>query len=136
MLEKLPSIAPIDISTLTERDCDTIRTRLLVEGQASETKVSEVISTGQFPRYLGLDFLPRAVATWPELILDGNFLSVAYTTVTEHMQGGALDQVLGPIRDVVWLCEQATMPSLNQQQWREQLARAASSLHLLQLWRA
>jgi hypothetical protein len=135
LLEELPSVAPIDPSILPERDRDTIRTRLLVEGQASEVKVNEVISTGQFPRYLGLDFLPKALATWPELVLDGHFLSVAYSTVAEGIQASALDQVLGPIRDVVWLCEQATMPGLNQQQWREQLARAASSLHLLQLWR-
>jgi len=136
LLAELPTLAPIDSSLLTERDRDAIRGRLIVEGQASEAKVSEIISSGLFPRYLGLDFLPRAVATWPDLILDGHFLSVAYATVTEGMRTYALDQVLGPMRDVVWLCEQATMPGLNQQQWREQLARAASSLRLLQLWRA
>lgn len=97
--------------------------------------MTEVISKGEFPRYLGIDFLPTAVATWPDMVLDGNFLSVAYRTAADKIRSSALDQVLGPLRDVVWICEQAYMPSLNQHQWREQLARAAASLHLLQLWR-
>jgi hypothetical protein len=134
--EELPTIAPIDALTLTEADRDAIRTRLLVEGQAGEKRISEVISSGQFPRYLGIDFLPMAVAKWPEVVLDDKFFSVAYATVAEKARTLALDQVLGPLRDVVWLCEQATMSGLNHQQWREQLARAAASLHLLQLWRA
>lgn len=133
--DRMPSLAPVDPSMLTDRDRDDIRLKLLVEGQASEERVSEIISTGQFPRYLGLDFFVRAVSTWPDLVLDGQFLSVAYTTVAEGMKQAALEQVLGPIRDVAWLCEQATMPGFNQQQWRQQLARAAAGLHLLDLWR-
>ena len=136
LLGELIAIAPIETSVFTEHDLDIIRAKLLVEGQASEEKVSEVTSSGQFFRYLGLDFLPRAVTTWPELVLDGKFLSVSYANVSEGIRASALDQALGPLRDVVWLCEQATMPGLNQQQWREQLARAVSSLHLLQLWRS
>lgn len=135
LMEELPNIAPIDTSALTDADRDAIRARLLREGQAGEQQVSEVISSGQFPRYLGIDFLPSAVTKWPEVVLDDNFLSVAYITVTEKARGLALDQVLGPLRDTVWLCEQATVIGLNRQQWREQLTRAASSLNLLRLWR-
>jgi hypothetical protein len=135
LLERVPDLKSIDASSLTEADRDAIRVRLMHEGQAGEQNVSEVISSGQFLRYLGIDFLPRAVAIWPELVLDDGFLSVAYITVAEKARALALDQVLGPLRDTVWLCEQATMPGLNQQQWREQLARAAASLSLLRLWR-
>lgn len=136
LAEELPALAPIDASILSEAHRDSIRARLLVEGQASEERVSEVISKGEFPRYLGIGFLPTAVATWPDAVLDGKFLSVAYGTASDKIRASALDQVLGPLRDVAWLCEQASMPGLNQQQWREQLARAAASLHLLQLWRS
>lgn len=135
LLEQLPNLAPIDTSVLTEGDRDAIRARLMHEGQAGEQRVSEVISSGQFPRYLGVDFLPRAVGIWPELVLDDKFLSVAYMPVADKARRLALDQVLGPLTDTVWLCEQAIMPGLNQQQWREQLARAAASLSLLRLWR-
>lgn len=136
LLEELPDRAPIDRSILSDSDLDVIRTRLVIQGQAGEESVNEVISSGQFPRYLGRDFLPKAVRWWPELILDGHFLSVAYETVVEPVKQSVLEQVASALRDVVWLCEQATLPGLNQQQWREQLSRATSSLHLLQLWRS
>lgn len=132
----MPNMAPISDAPFSEYDRDIIRTKLLIEGQASETRVNEIITTGQFPRYLNTDFLPRAIMLWPETILDGNFLSVAYSTVNESIRPSALEQVVGSIRDVVWLCEQASIPGMNRQQWREQLARAIASLHLLQLWRA
>ncbi len=132
----LPNMAPINDALFNENDRDIIRTRLLIEGQASEKRVNEIITTGQFPRYLNLDFLPRAIMLWPEIILDGNFLDVAYSTVNKNIRPSALEQVVGSIRDVVWLCEQASIPGMSRQQWREQLARAIASLHLLQLWRA
>ena len=132
----LPSIAPINDSLFNENDRDIIRTKLLIEGKASEKRVTEIITTGQFPNYLSLDFLPRAITLWPGLILDGKFLSVAYSTVNENIRPSALEQVVGSIRDVVWLCEQASIPGMSRQQWREQLARAIASLHLLQLWRS
>jgi hypothetical protein len=132
----LPSIAPINDSFFNENDRDIIRTKLLIEGRASEKRVIEIITTGQFPNYLSLDFLPRAITLWPGLILDGKFLSVAYSTVNENIRPSALEQVVGSIRDVVWLCEQASIPGMSRQQWREQLARAIASLHLLQLWRS
>jgi hypothetical protein len=133
--DELPSLAPIDPSLLTDHDRQDIRRRLVVEGQASEERVVEIISTGQFPRYLGLDFLVRAVKTWPHLVLDWLFISVEYVTVDKGMKEAALEQVLGSLRDVAWLCKQATMPGLSQQQWREQVRRAAAGLRLLELWR-
>jgi hypothetical protein len=136
LMEKLPSISPIDQSLVSPRERDDIRTKLIVEGQASEENISEIISSGQFPKYLGRDFQLKALNVWPNLLLDGNFFSVSYATVTETARQSALEQVMGPLRDVVWLCHQANVPALNKQQWREQLARAASSLRLLQLWRA
>lgn len=135
-LEQLPTIAPIDTSALNPHELNQIRTRLIAEGKAGEDKVSNVISGGNFPRYLGIDFLPRAVSIWPELVLDGKFISVAYTTVTEELRPLVVEQVVGALRDVVWLCEQASLPGLNKQQWRAQLSRTASSLHLLMLWRS
>jgi len=132
----MPSIAPISDSLFNENDRDLIRTRLLIEGKASEKRVKEIITTGQFPNYLSLDFLPRAITLWPELILDGKFISVAYSTVNENIRHSALEQAVGSVRDVVWLCEQASIPGMSRQQWREQLARAIASLHILQLWRA
>lgn len=136
LLEELPTIAPIQISVLNEHDLNQIRTRLIAEGKAGEEKVSNVISSGNFPRYLGIDFLPRAISIWPELVLDGGFLSVTYATVAKELQPIAVEQVVGALRDVVWLCEQASLPGLNRQQWRAQLSRTASSLHLLMLWRS
>ncbi len=136
LITTLPKVSPISDNLFNENDRDNIRTKLLVEGQASETRVNEIITTGQFPRYLNLDFLARAITLWPEIILDDNFFSVAYSTVNETIRPNALEQVVGSIRDVIWLCEQASIPGMNRQQWREQLARAIASLHLLQLWRA
>ena len=135
IVENMSSLAPIDLTSIQERDREEIRTRLLVEGQGGEDKIDEVVQTGIFPRYLGIDTLPRVVSGWPKTVLDGKFFSTSYSTVTESARPDALAQVVGPLRDVVWLCEQATVSGLNKEQWREQLGRASSSLHLLQLWR-
>ena len=133
--DRLPTLAPFDRSVLSAREVEDVQLRLLAEGNASEKRVNEIIRAGQFPRYLGLDFLRRSLSVWPEHVLDGEFLSVAYQPVSEGLREAALEQVLGPVRDTIWLCEQATMPGLNQQQWKEQLARAAAGLRLLELWR-
>jgi len=133
--ERLPTLAPFELSALTERELEDLRARLLAEGDASEQRVQAIVSSGDFVKYAGLEFLVRALRVWPEQILDGEFLSVAYSTVAPDFREAALEHVAGPVRDAFWLCEQATMPGLNQQQWKEQLARAAGGLRMLELWR-
>ena len=136
MIENLASLAPIDPDSVDDRIRDEIRHQLVKTGQAGEQIIDEVVRRGQFPAFVRMDTLPNLVSTWPEAVLDGRFLSVSYSTVATSARPDALAQVIGPLRDVAWLRSQASVSALNKDQWREQLIRASSSLHLLQLWRS
>lgn len=133
--ERLADIAPIDETLLPEDQWQLLRRQVSARDRAGEERVVEVVRTGEFPRYLGGPIAEWTLRRWPELGLDGEFLTVGYSDVAEHLRAEVLDRVTGPLRDVMWI----TNPDGAQvggEEWRTQVARAGNGLRLLEAWRA
>jgi hypothetical protein len=77
----------------------------------------------------------RLVEKNPELTLDNRFFSSSYSDVDEQNKMQILDQVIVPLKDIIWAASLETASSTNEES-RTKLARADGALRLLLSWRA
>lgn len=136
LIETLPEVAPMQPTDLTSREIDDLRRALASMGLGGEAKVEETLRDGSVAKYLGREFLIRAAEAWPTLVLDGRFLAIDYSDVLPDKRHLVVTQATSLLADVLWLAEQATTaPASSMGVWKEQLARAAAGLNLLEQWR-
>jgi hypothetical protein len=132
--EALAPLAGQHAETLTSEEHNAIAQAVARIDHQGEERVQEVIERGEYPRYLGAPCLPKLVDTWPELILDGSFLSVSFGDVDEAAREHVLRDVVTPLRDVIWLANPDGM-QVGGLEWRTLLARARANLRLLEAWK-
>ena len=96
--------------------------------------MSEVIRSGVYPRYLGYEGVVALLSSNPQLALDNKFFAVSHQDVDEHNRKQIMEQLLVPLRDILWAAhfDAAGGPS---QENRNMLARADAAYRLLQAWR-
>lgn len=133
--DRLAELAPIDSGLLTPELADQVRRQVALLDRGGEDRVAEVIRTGEFPRYLGNSSAEYLVRTWPEVALDGEFLSVSYSDVDARLRRDVIDRVANPLRDVMWVAN-PDGPQTGGQEWRTLVGRAANGLRLIEGWRS
>ena len=100
--EELSRMAPLEQDVVTEQERLTVSRNVARTERGGEERVSEIVRDGLYPRYLGYDGLVKLIMKNPELALDNRFLSGSYSDVDEHNRGEIVDQVVVPLKDVVW----------------------------------
>ena len=134
-VEAMASLAPLPAEALSPDDRSAVAKAVARIDRAGEERVQEVISSGEFPRYLGNSCVEMLVTRWPELSLGGKFFSVSYGDVAAPLRAEVVASVVAPIRDLVWVSNPDGFQNSGEE-WRILLGRAANSLRLLQAWRA
>lgn len=134
-VERLSELAPLDSETLDGRLLDELRRRVALIDRAGEDRVDEVVRTGEFPRYLGPNSVEFVVLRWPELALDGEFLSISYSDVDPRYRLEVIERVLAPMRDLLWAVQTEGVKA-GGEEWRTLVGRASNALRLLEGWRS
>lgn len=134
-VERLGELAPIDRDVLDERLRDELTRRVALIDRAGEDRVEEVVRTGEFPRYLGPNCVEFLVRRWPELALDGEFLSLSYSDVDPRYRPEVIERVLAPMRDLLWAVQTEGVKA-GGEEWRTLVGRASNALRLLEGWRS
>ena len=131
----LPSLAPLDSAVLDASSRDALSREVARIDHAGRERVEEVICGGEFPRYLGVRYLTGLIEQWPAVLMDSNFLAVGYTDVALDIRGEGVRGIVSAVRDLLWVMDPggATQGGA---EWRSMLGRAASSLRLLDAWKA
>ena len=133
---KLPEASPIPSTLMDEYTLGLIRTGVLESSLGGEPDVQEAISSGAFIRYVGSDFLVMAPRHWPQLIMDGQFVTMPYEQVSESHRADSVGMVSDALRDASWLVSDSGGGALSRDsRWRLRFARALSSVRLLASWR-
>lgn len=129
---QLSERAPISKKSLAEEDISRISKNVMLKEKAGTDRVEEVIKTGEFPRYLGFESLPRLLSKYPDLALDGRFFSVSFADVSSELRHVVLEDVQSALRDAVWAA--GAEDSNRGPQAKGALKRAAASLQVLRAW--
>lgn len=132
--DALGDSAPVT-DVLTSEHIDALRKTVAQVDHAGDDRVADIIAAGEFPRYLGARYAKDWVEMWPELALDGRFLSVAYLQVAEAFRPESFAIVLNALTDIAWVAN-PDGPRAMGEEWHARLGRAISSLRLVQAWRA
>jgi hypothetical protein len=131
----LGKVAPIPGDFLSESEMTQLRERVLREEGAGEDRVAALISYGEFIKYVDHSAAIKAVRRWPELVLDGEFLSVSYSGAHEGARSEAADRVVACLNEIAWLSGQLAGMGTRSDQWKRLFDHAAASLRLLLAWR-
>jgi hypothetical protein len=132
--ESLSKVATIDVSLLDKKLIHQVRTRAFQADSLNENQVEQVLSNGQFARYVGNASLIKLVQQWPEIATDGNYFSVPYTTIAAELKTEALATLLQALSDLRWLAEEGSGAISKDTPWRLRYARALASLRLMENW--
>lgn len=132
--EELSGLSPLAETVVTDGERSVISRNVARMDRGGEERVSEVIRSGSYPRYLGYDGIVGLVSSNPQLALDNKFFTVSYQDVDEQNREQIMDQLLVPLRDIVWAAsfDVGSGPS---EENRTMLARADAGCRLLQSWR-
>jgi len=134
--EKLHEAAPISGDLIDEHTLGLIRKGVLESTLGGEHDVQQAIRDGAFIRYVGTDFLISAPSLWPQLIMDGSFVSVPYEDVSNAYRADSVAMVCDAFRDAAWVVSDSGGGAFSKdQRWRLRFARALSSIRLLGSWR-
>jgi hypothetical protein len=127
---------PIEVSILGEALVSRVRKAILESELGNEGQVQEAIRTGRFVRHTDAAFLVSAVRQWPQLVLDGRFLSVPYANVAPELRTDSMEMAHEAFRDALWLISESGGGAISKDRpWRLRYARALASLRLLESWR-
>ena len=133
-VEELSGLSPLDDSVVTAEERLTISRNVARIDREGEERVSEIIRTGAYPRYLGNEVVIKLMSSKPQLALDDKFFAVSYEDVDASNRRQIMDQLLVPLRDVVWAASFEADDGTNEEN-RSMLARADAGCRLLQAWR-
>ena len=132
--EELSGLSPLDDSVVTEAERLVISRNVARKDRGGKERVSEVIRSGSYPRYLGDEGVVRLMSSNPQLALDDRFFAVSYQDVDEPNREQIMDQLLVPLRDIVWAASFESGDGTSEEN-RTMLARAEAGCRLLRLWR-
>ena len=132
--EELSGLSPLDDSVVTEAERLVISGNVARKDRGGKERVSEVIRSGSYPRYLGYEGVVRLMSSNPHLALDDKFFAVSYQDVDEPNREQIMDQLLVPLKDIVWAASFDPGDGTSEEN-RTMLARAEAGCRLLQLWR-
>ena len=132
--EELSGLSPLDDNVVTEAERTVISRNVARIDRGGEERVSEVIRNGSYPRYLGYEGVIRLMSSNPRLALDDKFFTGSYQDVDEPNREQIMDQLLVPLRDIVWAASFDPGDGTSEEN-RTMLARADAGCRLLQLWR-
>lgn len=137
--ENLAEVSPIDESVIDSQNRRLIQERFLEANVGGDQEsLQQAIEGGNFIQFVDNRFLASSVQHWPDLIMDGKFLSVAYSNLpTETAKADRKDMVCNALHEVVWIvdCDLRGAGVTKDQNWRLLFARALSSFLLLEDWR-
>ena len=134
--EHLHEVAPIVSSVMDEHTLGLVRRGVLESTLGGEQDVQRAIEGGEFIRYVGTDFLVSAPSVWPNLIMDGGFVSVPYEDVSDYYRADSIAMVCDALRDAAWIVSDSGGGAISKdQRWRFRFARSLSSIRLLDSWR-
>ena len=132
--EELSGLSPLAENVVTDAERLVISRNVARIDRGGEERVSEVIRSGSYPRYLGYEGVVGLMSSNPQLALDNKFFAVSYQDVDEPNREQIMDQLLVPLRDIVWAASFDTGGGPSQEN-RTMLARADAGCRLLQAWR-
>ena len=132
--EELSGLSPLAENVVTDAERLVISRNVARIDRGGEERVSEVIRSGSYPRYLGYEGVVGLMSSNPRLALDNKFFAVSYQDVDEPNREQIMDQLLVPLRDIVWAASFDTGGGPSQEN-RTMLARADAGCRLLQAWR-
>ena len=134
LCDALPIKAPIQLDVLDQHAIDDIKRRALRAELADEESVKQLIERGEFAKYASNASLIKLVEKFPDVVLDGSFLSPPYSGVSETLRGESLLMVLGGLEDTRWLAEEGSGIGSHDNAWRLRFNRAVASMRLLKSW--
>jgi hypothetical protein len=134
--EKLPDVAPIDPVLIDTETLNIIRRRALLTDMGDNEFVNEIIITGQFAKYVGNKFLIKLIGLWPKVVMDSEFFTTPYETITSDLQAEALQMLINGMDDVWWLAGEGRDAMSKDLAWRLRYGRALASMRLVQSWRS
>ena len=132
--EELSVLSPLADNVVTEAERMVISRNVARIDRGGEERVWEVIRSGSYPRYLGHEGVISLMSSNPRLTLDDKFFAVSYEDVDESNREQIMDQLLVPLRDIVWAASFDPGDGTSEEN-RAMLARADAGCRLLQLWR-
>jgi hypothetical protein len=132
--EELSGLSPLAENVVTDAERLVISRNVARMDRGGEERVSEVIRGGSYPRYLGYEGVVALVSSNPQLALDNKFFAVSYQDVDEPNREQIMDQLLVPLRDIVWAASFEAGSGASEEN-RTMLARADAGCRLLQSWR-
>lgn len=134
--ESLPEIAPIDSAIIDSQTLERIRQRALTEDLGDDEFVNQIVEGGRFTKYVDNRFLLTMVSTFPELVLDGNFLNPPFANLDSNLRKEVISMVQNGLEDVRWLSEEGSGAVSKDAAWRLRYGRALASLRMMQSWRS
>ena len=134
-VEALSALSPLPLDELSEKDTQELAQSIARRERAGMERVTEVISAGTYPAYMGHRWTVNLLERRPELALDGQFFSVSYSDVDPALREDLVQQVIVPIKDLVWVVQEGQLTN-SDTEWRSLLARAYASIRLLSIWRS
>ena len=132
--EELSGLSPLPENVVTGAERLIISRNVARMDRGGEERVAEVIRSGSYPRYLGHEGIVGLMSSHPQLALDNKFFAVSYQDVDEPNREQIMDQLLVPLRDIVWAASFDSGGGASEET-RTMLARADAGCRLLQSWR-
>ena len=132
--EELSELSPLADNVVTEAERTVIARNVARIDRGGEERVSEVIRGGSYPKYLGYEGVVGLMSSNPRLALDNRFFAVSYEDVDEPNRKEIMDQLLVPLKDIVWAASYDPGDGASEET-RTMLARADAGCRLLQSWR-
>ena len=132
--EELSELSPLPDCVVTDAERTIISRNVARMDRGGEERISEVITSGSYPRYLGHEGVLGLMSSNPRLALDNRFFAVSYEDVDEPNREQIMDQLLVPLKDIVWAASFDPSAGTSEEN-RTMLARADAGCRLLQSWR-
>lgn len=134
--EQLASEAPIARENLSDELVAQVRLRAYSNDAVSGEQLEELLSNGQFVRYLDNANLLGIVKRWPSLVMDSKLFSIPFADELSDLQQRGVASLLAALGDARWLAEEAGNQINRDGPWKLQYAKALASVRLLQHWQA
>ena len=132
--QEFSDLSPLAENLVTDAERLVISRNVARIDRGGEERVAEVIRSGSYPKYLGYEGVIGLMSSHPQLTLDNKFFTVSYQDVDEQNREQIMDQLLVPLRDIVWAASFEVGGGASEES-RTMLARADAGCRLLQSWR-